>query len=230
MTHWPSRLLAAELGCRMCEGRRQGVAEVKAAPLAQREPNVLHRPADAGQGPRRRGPVPQLPRQGGGAVCGPKTADPGAGTGHPGAPRHRWCAACPAEAGPPALPALRRHTAAFRSSPPAWTARSAKRSRWCPHHRGPTGTMRARCTRPAGSTGSASTGQDLKIARRTSFLVVLGRMTAVGAAVLRPVTWHASAVSPGNGCGRCRALVIAVREPVGCGRAGPRLAAGVARR
>ena len=67
VTHWSSRLLAAELG----------ISNVKVAdvwrewglqPWRTRELQVLHRPAAGGQGPRRHRPVPQPAGQGRGAV------------------------------------------------------------------------------------------------------------------------------------------------------------------
>ena len=69
VTHWSSRLLAAELG----------LSNVKVAdvwrewglqPWRARELQVLHRPAAGGQGPRRHRAVPQPAGQGRGAVRG----------------------------------------------------------------------------------------------------------------------------------------------------------------
>ena len=67
VTHWSSRLLAAEPGLSNVK-----VADVwrewGTAALAHGELQVLHRPAAGGQGPRRHRPVPQPAGQGRGAV------------------------------------------------------------------------------------------------------------------------------------------------------------------
>ena len=66
VTHWSSRLLAAELG--ISNVKVADVAGVGAAAVAHAELQVLHRPAAGGQGPRRHRPVPQPAGQGRGAV------------------------------------------------------------------------------------------------------------------------------------------------------------------
>ena len=79
VTHWSSRLLAAELGISNVKVRGR-VAGVGAAAVAHGELQVLHRPAAGGQGPRRHRLVPEPAGQGRGALRGRETPDPGAGT------------------------------------------------------------------------------------------------------------------------------------------------------
>ena len=110
VTHWSSRLLAAELGISNVKGRGS-VAGMGAAAMAHGELEVLHRPAAGGQGPRRDRPVPQPPGQGRGAVRGRETPDAGAGTqgaGAAAAARH------PGKAQPRLHPA-RHHRAVRRA-------------------------------------------------------------------------------------------------------------------
>ena len=116
VTHWSSRLLAAELG----------VSNVKVAdvwrdygvqPWRRGDVQVLHRPATGGQGPRRRRALPEPARQRGRAVRGREVPDPGPG---------------PHRADPAAAPGT------CRRRPPTTTCATAP-PRCSPHWRSPPG-------------------------------------------------------------------------------------------
>ena len=79
VTHWSTRLLAAELGDLRLRHGGPDLAEVGPAAVAGRDVQVLHRPRAGGEGPRRGRAVPGPAGEGRGALRRREVPDPGPG-------------------------------------------------------------------------------------------------------------------------------------------------------